>query len=205
MHGISRLQRELRGAQLSEVIPECITSFACSQVVGLSFLQVSVQALLLLFYSHVKQDQICLAGKPVKLRLQKPCLAGQLPRPGCTLSEDAKNFRRTSLRALELGLVFSLEFRVLKLLLSVGTPEVLERAYAQEQLKNAKFERADQELERSEAITTKVLRIFTKGAARSRELSSQAKLLQTKFDRLTSKTDLVLLHMTVKEKEQRLH
>ena len=86
--------------------------------------------------------------------------------------------------------------------------EVLERAYAQERLKNAKLEREDQELlaklERSEAIATKARRIFTKGAARSRELTSQAGLLKTKFDRLTSETDLVLLQMTVEEKEQRL-
>ena len=87
--------------------------------------------------------------------------------------------------------------------------EVLERAYAQEQLQKAKFERADQDLQakldHSEAIKKKVLRICTKGAARSRELSSQARLLQTKFDRLSSETDVEVLQMTVEEKEHRLH
>ena len=87
--------------------------------------------------------------------------------------------------------------------------EVLQRAYAQEQLKNAKLQQEDQELqaklERSEATTTKVRRIFTKGAARPRDLSLQARVLQTKFDRITSETDLVLLQITVEEKEQRLH
>ena len=87
--------------------------------------------------------------------------------------------------------------------------EVLERAYAQEKLVKAKIERADREfhakLERSEAIEQKVLRIYTKGATRSKEVSSRARLLQMKLDRLTSETDIDVLQMTVEQKEQRLH
>ena len=87
--------------------------------------------------------------------------------------------------------------------------EVLERAYAQEKLAKAKIEQEHRQhqakLERSVAIENKVRCIYTKGATRYKEVSSRARLLQMKFDRLTSETDIDLLQMTVEEKEQRLH
>ena len=98
--------------------------------------------------------------------------------------------------------------------------EVLEHAYAQEQLKKAQLERADRELqaklERTQAIQHKVHCICSKGAAKAREVSSRARLLQTKFDnqsnficrslaRLNSEANADLLQMTVEEKEKRLH
>lgn len=87
--------------------------------------------------------------------------------------------------------------------------EVLERAYAQEQLRNARIERAHRDLqaklERSQAIERKASRICTKGAARAKEVSGRARLLEAKLDRLTSETDVDLLQLSVEEKEQRLH
>ena len=86
---------------------------------------------------------------------------------------------------------------------------MLEQAYAQEQLKKAQLERADRELqaklERTQAVEHKALRICNKGAARAREVSSRARLLQTKVDRLHSEANVDLLQMTVEEKEKRLH
>ena len=86
---------------------------------------------------------------------------------------------------------------------------MLERAYAQEKHRKASIERAHRELqaniERSQATKQKVHRICTKGAARAKELSGRARLLETKLGRLTSETDADLPQMTVEEKEQRLH
>ena len=84
---------------------------------------------------------------------------------------------------------------------------MLERAYIQQKLEHLNIQRTHQEaqakLAQSEAIAEKALRICTKGAARSREASSRARLLQTKLDRLTSQTNVQQLQATVEEKEER--
>ena len=84
--------------------------------------------------------------------------------------------------------------------------DVLEKAFIQQKLQNMEMQRAYQQsqaqIAQSEAVAKKAKRVITKGARRSREITSRARLLDTKLDRLAKESDIPQLHATIEEKEE---
>lgn len=82
--------------------------------------------------------------------------------------------------------------------------EALEKALIELELKGMELKRAHQlqqaKLAQSEAIIQKAKRLIAKGARRSKEATSSARLLQTKLERMKQETDVPHLHETIEEK-----
>lgn len=83
---------------------------------------------------------------------------------------------------------------------------MLEKAFMQQKLGNLSMQRACQQAQakaaQADAIAEKARRVCTKGARRSREINSRARLLQTKIDRLASDSNLLQLHATIDDMEE---